>query len=115
MGMHLPDVSLARRAPGADRPDGLIGNHDIVGIPVRHRARELAGDDIERLAGIALRLGFADADDRRHARPAGGFRFGAHHRVGLASVKPALGVADDDGACPRVLQHFCRDFSGMRA
>ena len=54
MGMHLRDVTRARRAAGADRPDRLVGDHDVAGLAVRHRAGELPRHDSERLAGIAL-------------------------------------------------------------
>ena len=72
-------------------------------------------DDVERLAGIALRLRLADADDRGQPGAAGGFRLGAHHRVGLAVVGAPLGMADDDRRRAGIRQHFRRNVAGMRA
>ena len=49
------DVGRGRGQPGADRPDRLVGDHQIgAGGAVGQRAGELAADDIERLAGLAL-------------------------------------------------------------
>ena len=64
--MHLGDVGRRRRQPGADRPDRLIGDHQIGGgRTVGQRAVELAADHVERLAGFALGALLADADDGR--------------------------------------------------
>src|SRR5690348_5718409 len=53
--MHLLDILRLRRQPRADRPDRLIGDHEIRGRgAIRQRALELGAADIQRLAGIAL-------------------------------------------------------------
>jgi len=62
--MNLLDILRSRCEPGADRPDRLIGHHQIGrGRAVRQRAFELGAAEIQRLPGIALRSGLADADD----------------------------------------------------
>ena len=58
------------------------------------------------LASLALGPGLADADDRGEAGPPRGFRLLPDQHVSLAMVRAALGMADDDGAGPRIRQHF---------
>ena len=66
--MHLRDIGRRRRQPGADRPDRLVGDHQVVRRrAVRQRAVELRADHVERAPGVALVLGLADADDRESA------------------------------------------------
>ena len=114
--MNLLDISRRRRQPGADRPDRLIGHHQIGRRrAVRQRTRELPAADIQRLAGIALLLGLADADDRDQPRPPGRFRLLPDQRVGLAMVGAPLGMPDDDGAGAGIRQHFRREIAGMGA
>ena len=63
--MDLGDVGGRRRQAGADSPDRLIG--DDQGSRRRamgQRAGKLAADDRQRLAGVALEMGLADADER---------------------------------------------------
>src|SRR5690349_6455249 len=68
--VHLLDILRRPRQPGADRPGRLIGHHQIRRSgPVRQRTRELRAAHIERLPGVALLLGLADADDRRQPGP----------------------------------------------
>ena len=67
--MRLGHVGGGRGQPGTDRPDRLIGDHQIgAGGAVGQRAVELAADHIQRLAGFALGALLADADDRDQAR-----------------------------------------------
>ena len=95
--MNLLDILRRRGQPGADRPDRLIGHHQITGRrAVRQRALELGAADIERLAGIALLAGLADADDRDEPGPPDRLGLGAHQRVALAMIGAPLGMADDD-------------------
>ena len=73
--VRLGDVGRGRREPGADRPDRLVGDHEVcAGRAVRQRAVELAAEHVERLAAFPLGARLADADDgrqnRRATRPA---------------------------------------------
>ena len=64
--VHLGDVGRGRRQAGADRPDRLIGDHQVgAGRAIRQRAVELAAEHVERLAGVALGL----ASRRRRRSP----------------------------------------------
>src|SRR5207302_1557307 len=95
--MNLLDIIRRRREPGADRPDRLVGDHQIGrGRSLRQRSLQLPAADIERLSGIALRPGLADADDRGQARAPGGFRLLPDQGVALAVIGATLGMADND-------------------
>ena len=114
--MNLLDISGCRGQAGADRPDRLIGHHQIVGARrIRQRAVELPAADVEGLPGIALVLGFADADDRGEAGAPGGFRLLPDQHVALAMIGAPLGMADNDGAGAGIRQHFGRKIAGMGA
>ena len=70
-GDRLLRLLGGRRAAGADRPDRLVGDHDErqqavldLGEVDLHLLAQLA----LRLAGVALLLGLADAQDRRQPR-----------------------------------------------
>ena len=81
-GVDGGDVGLGRRAAGADGPDRLVGHHAARrGEPVGQAAVELARHHRLRLAGQALRLALADADDRHEAGGDRGLRLGEHRGV----------------------------------
>ena len=117
MGVDLGDLRHGRRAPGADRPDRLVGDSELLGRePIRQRARELARDHGERLARVALGQRLADADDGARApRAAPPRTLAAHQRVALAMIGAALGMAEDDVAAAGIAQHRGADVAGMRA
>ena len=105
--MNLLNIFGRRGQAGADRPNRLIGHHQIVGPrAVRQRDVELPAADVEGMTGIALALGFADADDRGEAGAPDRLRLLPNQHVGLAVVGAALGVADNDDARPGIRQHF---------
>ena len=112
--MNLLDVSRRRGQPGTDRPDRFIGHHEIGRRgAIRQRTRELPAAHIQRLAGIALLLGLADADDCQKRRPPGRFRLLPDQRVGLAMVGTPFRMPDDDGAGAGIRQYFRREIAGM--
>src|SRR5205823_13720506 len=82
---------------------------------VRQRDVELPAADVEGMTGIALALGFADADDRGEAGAPDRLRLLPNQHVGLAVVGAALGVADNDDARPGIRQHYGRNVAGMGA
>src|SRR5262245_2982140 len=100
---------LRRRGPaGADRPDRLVGDHELGRARLGHQreaARELAGHDVDRAAGLALLERLADAHDRRD--PGREQRRGLvrYVRVALAVVGAALAVADDRIATAELREH----------
>src|SRR5260370_33404843 len=64
MAVNGGDVGGGRRAPGADRPDRLIGDDQLRRLhAIGERARELARPHPERPPRIALRRRLADAED----------------------------------------------------
>ena len=114
--MGLRHVGGGRRQAGADGPDRLIGDHQIGGgHAVRQRAVELAAEHVERLAGLALGAGLADADDRDEAGAPGGLRLGAHLGVGFLVQGAALGMADDHGAWRRASASISAEMSPVKA
>ncbi len=114
--MNLLDIFGGGGQAGADGPDRLV-SHDQVVCPrtVRKRSLKLPAADIQRLARIALALGFANADDRGKASAPGGLRLLPNQAVSFAVVGTSFRVADNDGGCTGVRQHFSRDIAGMGA
>src|SRR3954453_8664186 len=80
-----------------------------------HGTTELGAADIQRLALVALVLGFADANDC--SEPGTPNRLGllAHQLVRFTMIGPPLGGADDNSASPGIGQHFSRDVPGVGA
>ena len=86
---------------GSDRPDGLVGDHEVV---------VLAGGEGDRLdldlqhelhvARLALLERLADARDHAEARLECRTRAARDHLVRLAEQLPALGVADKRSLTP---------------
>jgi len=114
--MNLLDIFGSGRQPGTDRPDRLVSDHQIGRCrAIRERPLKLAAADIQRLPGIALVPGFADADDGGQPRAPGGFRLLADQRVALAMVRAALRMADNNGAGACIRQHLGREVTGMGA
>src|ERR1700712_4938830 len=95
--VHLRDVVRARHETRADRPDRLISDHQAFpSNPMRHRFFELAADDRQRLAGLALRLRLADADDGYEAGTQHRLRLPPHDIIAFAVIGAALGMADNN-------------------
>ena len=67
------------------------------------------------LAGPALGVAFADADDGDQARRERRHGLGAHLRVALVLVGAALAMAEDDERAPGFVDHRRRDAAGMGA
>src|SRR6516165_1892113 len=68
-GVHCRDVFQGRGKPGADRPDRLIGDDEVIASgAVRDRSGELGRDDIGGVSRLALQLRLPDAKDRDQAR-----------------------------------------------
>src|SRR3546814_7801955 len=92
--MNFRNVAHRRGAPGADRPDRLIGDDKHrARAGARYRTIKLAADDIEGPAGIALRLGFTNADDDDKAMPDHGLRLGADFIAGFMLIGAAFAMA----------------------
>src|SRR3546814_18361401 len=114
--MDFRDIVHRRGAPGADRPDRLIGDDKHrARAGVRYRPVKLAADDIEGPAGIALRLGFTNADDADKAMPDHGLRLGADFFAGFLLIGAAFAMADDAEPPPGLLQPPRGDAAVFRA
>src|SRR5690242_13841501 len=76
-GVHLGDIGGRGGFARTDRPDRL-GSDDQLGGAARRwqRGDELAGDDVDMVARIAVGFALADADDR--------ITTGLKRRLGLA-------------------------------
>ena len=82
--MRLRHVGGGRGEAGADRPDRLVGDHQIgTGCAIRQRAVDLAAEHVEGAAGIALGAGLADADDGGQPCAPGRQRLGADIGIGF--------------------------------
>ena len=91
-----------RRAPGADRPHRLVGDHEPL---VLRESRDLAFEHRFGLLGLALCLGLPHARDDRETRLERGVDSQPHGVVGLAEVLPALGMADEGSLHAELEQH----------
>src|ERR1700736_3938628 len=89
--VHLDDVGGRRGQPGADRPDRLIGNDQLVGAgTVRQRAGELRGNNGQRTAGLALEAGLANTEDRNEPGAPAGYGLDVDLGIGFAAGMAAL-------------------------
>jgi hypothetical protein len=115
-GMDLLDIPGRRGEPGSDRPDRLIGHHQVVGArSIRQRMGKLVATNLKRLTGVALPLGLPDADDGQETGSPDRLRLLTHQGVALAMVGAAFGMADDNCAGAGVRKHFGREIAGMGA
>ena len=98
--------------PGADRPDRLVGDHEVV-VGLEHA--DLAAEDVVGLARLALGQGLADAGD--HVQPAlqRGAAAPRDGLVGLAEVLAAFRVADERAVDAELAEHRRGDLAGERA
>ena len=102
---HLRRRGLA----GADRPHGLVRDHQLV---VGRENGHLAAQNGLRLPRFALCFGLTDARDHVEARSERGLDAPRDGLVGLAEVLPALGVADERSVHAELAQHRRRDLAG---
>ena len=102
----------SRGLPGADCPDRLVRDHQVV-VGLEHA--DLAAEDVVRLARLAFRERLADARD--HVQPALERRMTAprDRLVGLAEVLAPLRVADERAVGAELPEHQRGDLTGERA
>ena len=107
------------RPAGADRPHGFVGDdrRDAGECPFcrGQRTVELAGQNVEGLAGVALSFGFADTYDGDEVCAERGGYFGLDHAVGLAQTVAAFGMTQNNVGGPGVGQHSGADLAGEGA
>ena len=104
--MHGGDLVGPGQAAAANCPQGLVSDDEGCARHVlRHAVRQLLAADRHRLAGRALRLGFANADQRQQPGKNGGARLIGHLGVGFAILLAAFGMANDDGRGSCVAKH----------
>ena len=105
-------------ATGADRPDRLVGDDDASQAARIDRGQvglELALEHGLGLAGVALLLDLADAEDRLQAGEQRRWDLARQRLVGLAEVAATLGVAEEDSLDAGLDQHRRRDLAGEGA
>ena len=114
-GADLLGLISGSSLAGADGPDGLVGDDNILQLVSGHaiqRDLDLHTDQLLGHALLTLVEALADADDGLQA--AGQRSLGAlvDGLVGLGKVLAALAVADDDILNAEVGQHIGRDLAG---
>ena len=119
VGVRLLGDLRRRGAAGADRPDRLVGDHELAAARGRHpgeAARELALEPRRRSgpprAARATRRRRRSAGSRASSSRA---RLARHVVVGLAEQRAALAVADDRVAAAGRREHPRRDLAGEGA
>ena len=116
--MDLLSLVGGRGLAGADRPNGLIGDNELVAVGggnVLKTDVHLALDDFIELSGFALFERFADADDSCKTGGDDGARTLIDGLVGLAEVLTALGVSDDDVLSAGIEKHSGGNFARIGA
>jgi hypothetical protein len=103
---------------GADGPDGLVGNNNALPVgrgELRGEGGELALNDGNGLAGLALGERLATAPDDAHAAVNGELGLGSHHLIRLAQQRTPLRVAQDGPVHAQVLELRHADLAGEGA
>mmetsp|Transcript_88654 Transcript_88654/g.173387 ORF Transcript_88654/g.173387 Transcript_88654/m.173387 type:complete len:290 (+) Transcript_88654:120-989(+) len=91
-------LRLVRRGhlAGADGPDGLVGDDDVVPVlDLRDHSGQLPLVHLVRLPRLALLQQLADAEDHLHALLLADLHLLRRDLVGVAVLRAALGVADE--------------------
>ena len=115
---HRGGVDAGGVAPGPDRPDRLIGDHEaarerLLRLDVGERTAHLPIDHVDGPTSLAVGQLLADAQDRSKPSVECPGDLPGDQRVGLAGVPPALGMADDHPG-READQHRRRDLAGVR-
>ncbi len=113
MGVHGGDILRRRRLAGADSPNRLIGDGCVGAVRSQgNAALDLGVADMGSMAGIALLLRLAHADDGDKAGAPGGRRLGRDHGIAFSMELAALGMAHNHRRGATVLQHLGRNVAG---
>src|SRR2546427_162928 len=118
LAVHFLRLSGRCRLPGADGPDGLVGDGapaDRIGLQTGEYAAHLAGNHFPRPVRVALLERLADADDGMELRLEGGAQLAVHGLVGLSEVLPALAVSEDHAVAADLGQHGRAHLAGEGA
>lgn len=101
---------------GADGPDGLVGNNDLAPVgDLGAQSLELAADDLDGLASLALLQALAAAPDDAQAVLGGVLGLGGDDLVGLVENGAALRVTQDGPCDVAVLELGDGDLAGEGA
>src|SRR3954452_7060550 len=110
---------LGRRdLAGPDRPDRLVGDHDVAEALVGDLAQvllDLVAQVSLGVARLALVLGLTHAEDRDEPGVERRLHLLRQRTVGLAEVLAPLGVPEHDAVDPELDEHRGRDLAGERA
>jgi peptidyl-prolyl cis-trans isomerase D len=114
--VHFGDFGGGRDLAGADRPDRLISDSEIIAsLFLRQRGIDLCGNHGNRSTRLADLEAFADAENDGQAVAQRRRGLGADVGVGFAVGFAPLAVADDGQGRAGVFQHAGAEFAGMRA
>ncbi len=113
-GMDLADLLDGGHAAGADRPHGLVGDHQWTGTRLLEHGQLLA-QHVEHLPAVTLLQRFPDAEDGHEAVLAGRLHLLHEVGVGLAEDVPALAVAQEHTVAADVLELGHGDLAGEGA
>eukprot|EP00754_Rhynchopus_humris_P039662 Rhum_TRINITY_DN22785_c0_g1::Rhum_TRINITY_DN22785_c0_g1_i1::g.176040::m.176040 len=114
---HLLRLLRRRHLAGADRPDRLVRDDDLVEGrrgKTPEAGGELGGADLLGAAGLTLGQGLADAEDDGEVVLQGSLDLLADDGVGLLVDGATLAVAEDDVVEADVLHLLGADLSGER-
>lgn len=112
--MHLLSLLSGSDLASADGPDGLISDDDVRPVlSLGLESGELAADDIDGLAGLALGKALTAAPDNADAAVGRELGLGGDNGVGLAEEGASLGVAEDGPVDAGVLELRDADLAGV--
>ena len=107
-----------RGLPRADRPDGLVGDEEVLGVEpvdVAEAGVQLSGEHVLGGARLALLLGLPHAEHRHEARAAHRGDGAPDGRVVHAEQSSPLGVPHDRDAHAQPREHRRADLAGVGA
>src|SRR5687768_16214418 len=114
--VNFGGVSGGRVASGTDRPHGLVcDRHAPSAVSTSQRRLELASDDLQRVARLALLQGFADTEDGVQARCERGGDLLARFPIRLTEHVASFGMPDERQGGARLFYERAGRRSGKRA
>jgi|GEM_PF-4355027 len=103
----------------ANRPDGLIGNHEILqqghGVVCRQQRIELGSNHGLGSPFLPFTQGLAHAQDGGEPCGMRAAAFGENPRIRVTKQGAPLGMSHQHEAHPKITQHLGRDFAGIGA
>lgn len=117
-GVDLLGIVRSGGKAGADGPDGLVGNHNLVpvlGVKLGNNGVDLRLDNVNGLVGVALLEGLTNAENDRDTARDSKLGLLGNELVVLLDNSAALRVADDNPSGTNVLDLVNRNLTGVGA